>query len=82
MATAASKLDKTIQILKELSEQQLDMVYSYAQFVSARPPAEPKPVPKNVGEILDSLIGILPDEGKSLDDYKWERLTERYGPFD
>ena len=82
-AASKSKLEKTIQILEELSEQQLDMVYSYAQFVNARAPVEPKPVPQNVGEIVERLSGLLlPDEGKSAKDYKWERLSERYGPFD
>ncbi len=33
-----------------------------------------KPVPENVGEILNGLMGILPDDGKSLEDYKLERL--------
>ena len=31
---AVSTLDRTIQILRVLPEQQLDMVYSYAQFVN------------------------------------------------
>ena len=31
---AVSTLDRTIQILRGLPKQQLDMVYSYAQFVS------------------------------------------------
>ena len=81
MAAATSKLDKTIQILKELSEQQLDMVYSYARFVSARPEREARPRPGTAAQIVERLAGLIPDKGKSLEDYKWERLTERYGPF-
>ena len=37
---------------------------------------------KSVDEILDSLIGIIPDEGKSLEDYKNERIAEKYGIID
>lgn len=33
---AVSKLDRTIQILKVLPEQQLDMIYSYARFVNSQ----------------------------------------------
>ncbi|MBQ9527735.1 MAG: hypothetical protein IJR68_08995 [Fretibacterium sp.] len=82
MAVAASKLNKTMQVLSTLSEPQIDMIYNYAQFISAHCPTRPRPVPKNVGEIIDRLTGILPDEGKSLEDYRMERLEERYGPLD
>ena len=37
---AVSTLDRTIQILRGLPEQQLDMVYSYAQFVNWQRQAE------------------------------------------
>ena len=82
MTTALSKLDKTFQVLSALSEPQLDRVYNYAQFISVQHPTTPKPVPKNVGEILDHLTGILSDDGKSLEDYRMERLEERYGSID
>ena len=82
MAVAVSKLDKTMQVLSTLSEPQLDMIYNYAQSFKKHNPIRPRPVPKNVGEIIDRLTGILPDEGKSLEDYRMERLEERYGPLD
>lgn len=31
---------------------------------------------KSVDEILDLLIGIIPDEGKSLEYYKNEKIAE------
>lgn len=34
---------------------------------------------KSVDDILDSLIGIIPDQGKTLEDYKDERIAEKYG---
>ena len=81
-ATATSKLEKTIQILEDLSEQQLDMVYSYAQFLSERSAREARPRPRNAAQIVERLAGLIPDRGKSLEEYKEERLAERYGPFD
>ena len=29
-------------------------------------------------ELLDSLRGIIPDEGKTIKDYRAERIAERY----
>ena len=34
---------------------------------------------KSVDDILDSLIGIISDNGKTLEDYKDERIAEKYG---
>ena len=82
MAVAVSKLDRTIQALGALSEPQLDMIYNYAQSCRTQNAITHRPVPKNVGEIIDSLTGILHDDGKSLEDYRMERLEERYGPLD
>ena len=36
---------------------------------------------EDVAQILDALTGIVPDDGKSLDEYREERLRERYGDF-
>ena len=82
MAVAVSKLDRTIQALSALSEPQLDMIYNYAQACRTQNTITPRPVPKNIGEIFDSLTGILHDDGKSLEDYRIERIEERYGPLD
>ena len=82
MAVAISKLDRTIQALGTLSEPQLDVIYNYAQSCRTQNAITPRPVPKNVGEIIDSLTGILHDDGKTLEDYRKERLEERYGPLD
>jgi hypothetical protein len=31
-----------------------------------------------VNDILDSLVGILPETGKTLEQYREERIRERY----
>ena len=81
METVMSKLDKTIQILRALSEQQLDMIYSYAQFINSQPAMEYLPRTESAEQIVNRLSGLIPDEGKSLEDYRMERLEERYGPL-
>ncbi len=81
MKTAMSKLDKTIQILRALSEQQLDMIYNYAQFINSLPATEYRPRTESAEQIVSRLAGLIPDEGKSLEDYRMERLEERYGPL-
>ena len=35
----------------------------------------------NIEDIVDSLVGIIPDTGKSLEDYRAERL-EKYESLD
>ena len=63
---AGSTLDKTIQILRSLSEQQLDMIYSYAQFINSRPVMERRPRTESTEKIVNRLAGLIPDEGKSM----------------
>ena len=48
-------------------------------------PAEEKtsehPKNNNIEDIVDSLVGIIPDTGRSLEDYRAERL-EKYESLD
>lgn len=32
-------------------------------------------------EIVENLTGVIPDEGITLEDYRMERLQQKYGPF-
>ena len=73
-----STLEKTINLLNELPERQLEIIYSYVQFVSSRQ-SEHKSIGDNeLNEVLDNIVGIVPDTGKSLEDYRQERMAERY----
>ena len=71
-----STLEKTISLLNDMPEKQLEIVYSYVTFLKKQSEKEEKQ--KSVDNILDSLIGIIPDNGKSLADYKTERIAEKY----
>lgn len=75
-----STLEKTISLLSELPESQVEVVYSYVQFLTAE---QNKIFKVSKGEskedALTELIGCISDTGKSLSDYRDERMQERYG---
>lgn len=73
-----STLEKTINLLNELPERQIEIIYSYAQFVSSQQSEHKSMDDNELNDVLDSIVGVLPDSGKSLDDYREERMTERY----
>ena len=73
-----STLEKTINLLNELPERQLEIIYSYAQFVSSQQSEHKSMDDNELNDVLDSIIGVLPDTGKTLEDYREERMTERY----
>lgn len=73
-----STLEKTIDMLNDLPESQIEIIYSYVQFVYAQQSRQEKKNPDTVKEVLESLIGVLPDTGKTLEQYRDERISERY----
>jgi hypothetical protein len=74
-----STLEKTIDILSVLPEKQIEIVYSYVQFIhSQQMDREQRSGSGSVNDILDSLAGALPDSGKTLEQYHEERIRERY----
>lgn len=73
-----STLEKTINLLNELPERQLEIIYSYAQFISSQQSEHKSMDDNELNDVLDSIVGVLPDTGKSLEDYREERMTERY----
>jgi CRISPR/Cas system-associated endonuclease Cas3-HD len=73
-----STLEKTIDLLNKMPERQLEIIYSYAKFISSHPLSDRDVAGEDLDNILDNIVGILPDTGKSLDDYRKERISERY----
>ena len=72
-----STLEKTISMLNDMPEKQIEIVYSYVSFLKTQSEKERRT--KSVDDILDSLIGIIPNNEKTLEDYKDERIAEKYG---
>lgn len=77
-----STLEKTINLLNTMSEYQLENVYSYARFLRSQNKGKQENQNESIDTILDSLVGVIPDDGKSLEEYREERRKDRYGLID
>lgn len=77
-----STLEKTINLLNTMPEYQLENVYSYARFLRSQNKGKQENQNESIDTILDSLVGVIPDDGKSLEEYREERRKERYGLID
>ncbi len=60
-----STLEKTIDLLNTLPENQIETIYTFVQFLSSQ---QTKEIPG----------GAIPDTGKTLKEYREERMRERY----
>lgn len=77
-----STLEKSIQLLNKLSERDIETIYTFIQFVSSQHTSGTLNTEENIDEILKSLIGSVPDSGKTPEEYKAERIQEQYGLTD
>lgn len=73
-----STLEKTIDLLNVLPENQIEMIYSFVQFLSLQQAAEKAPGTKNLDDIFKNIVGTVSDTGKSLEEYREERIRDRY----
>ena len=46
----------------------------------SEPPSSPYPSPEEIDAIVDSLVGAIPDTGKTLEEYREERLAKYENP--
>ena len=65
--------------LNKLPENQIENIYSYAQFISSQQEIKKDQSKEDIDDILNHIIGIIPDTGKSLEEYREERIQNRYG---
>lgn len=73
-----STLEKTINLLNTMPENQVENIYSYARFLSMQNEDKNPLKEESIDDILNSLLGVISDDGMTLDDYKEERIKERY----
>ena len=73
-----STLEKTINLLNALPENQIETIYSFVQFLSSQHTKEMPGSEKPLDDILGNIIGVIPDTGKTLEEYREERMRERY----
>jgi CRISPR/Cas system-associated endonuclease Cas3-HD len=73
-----STLEKTIGILNNLTENQVEIIYSYAQFLNSQQIKKEQKQSETVDSVLKSIVGIFTDTGKTLEQYRDERIRDRY----
>lgn len=73
-----STLEKTIHLLNTLPENQIETIYSFVQFLSTQYPVAKSSENESLDDIFDKIVGVIPDTGKTLEEYRAERIKERY----
>ena len=73
-----STLEKTINLLNVLPESQIEMIYNFVQFLSSQQTVEKPSDTESLDEIFGNIVGAVPDTGKTLEEYRKERIKERY----
>lgn len=73
-----STLEKTINLLNALPENQIETIYSFVQFLSSQQTVERSADVDSLDDIFENIIGTVPDTGKSLEEFREERIKGRY----
>lgn len=71
----AKKLMSVISLPKTLQNSRLEIIILPAEDVKADT-ADTAKATSFISDIVDSLTGIIPDNGKDLEDYRAERLSK------
>lgn len=77
-----STLEKTINLLNALPENQIETIYNFVQFLSAQQTAEKHDDAESLEDILEKIVGAVPNTGKTLEEYREERIKEQYEVID
>lgn len=72
-----STLEKTINLLNILPENQIEIIYNFVQFLSSQQTVERPFDTESLNDILSNIVGVIPDTGKTLEEYREERIRER-----
>lgn len=72
-----STLEKTINLLNALPENQIETIYSFVQFLSSQQTVERPDDTESLDDIFGNIVGTVSDTGKSLEKYREERIRER-----
>lgn len=68
-----STLEKTINLLNDLPENEVEIIYSYVRFISSQH-EERKKATEPIEDIFNNIVGVLPDTGKTAKQYHEERI--------
>lgn len=73
-----STLEKTIDLLNVLPENQIEMIYNFVRFLNSQQTVEKPLDMESLDDIFSKIAGVIPDTGKTLEEYREERIRERY----
>lgn len=73
-----STLEKTINLLNVLPESQIEIIYNFVQFLSSQQTVQKPFDTESLDDIFSKIVGAIPDTGKMLEEYREERIRERY----
>ena len=73
-----STLEKTIDLLNVLPENQIEMIYNFVQFLNSQQTVGKPFDTESLDDIFSNIAGVIPDTGKTLEEYREERIRERY----
>ena len=65
-----STLEKTINLLNDLPENEVEIISSQHE--------ERKKATEPIEDIFNNIVGVLPDTGKTAKQYHDERIAEKY----
>ena len=68
-----STLEKTIDMLHDLPENQVEVIYSFVQLLSFQQKTEKPAEKESLDDIFRNIVGVLPDTGRTLEEYREER---------
>lgn len=77
-----STLEKTIVLLNALPESQIETIYSFVQFLSSQQTTGKPADMESLDDIFGKIVGAVPDTGKTLEEYREERIKDRYEIID
>lgn len=64
-----STLEKTIDLLNVLPENQIEMIYNFVQFLNSQQIMERPLGTESLDDIFSEIVGVIPDTGKTLEEY-------------
>lgn len=73
-----STLEKTIDLLNVLPENQIEMIYNFVRFLNSQQIMEGPLGTESLDDIFSEIVGVIPDTGKTLEEYRGERIREKY----
>ena len=69
-------------MLYALPENQVEAIYSFVQFLSSQLETQKPVVRESLDDIFRNIVGVLPDTGRTLEEYREERIREKYEAAD